>query len=96
MKALPPIPPALGRQRYEALRQYVLGRRQVLGAAPLGLAVLFDRGVAGWMQSWREPTPWPSPLPALPLPPRCPPTPQWQQQLTGLLAHMTAQHLQRL
>jgi hypothetical protein len=92
MKPPPPISAAAWRQRYETLRQHVLERRQVLGADPMGLVVLLGQGVAGWMRSWWEPSP-PSPAPA-PLPlPRCPATPQWQEQLTGLLAHITAQHL---
>jgi hypothetical protein len=93
MKELPPVSPVLWRQRYEALRQHVVGSRQILGSEPLGLVVLFARGLAGWMQSWWE-TPaeqsWP---PALPPAPRCPSTPQWQRQLTDVLAHMAAQHL---
>lgn len=93
MKNLAPVSPVLWRQRYEALRQHVLERRQVLGTDPLGLVVLFTHGLAAWMQSWWEA---PAELPALAAPPppvRCPSEPQWQQQLTGLLAQMTAQHL---
>lgn len=93
MKELPPVSPVLWRQRYEALRQHVVGGRQILSSEPLGLVVIFARGLAGWMQSWWE-TPaeqsWP---PALPTAPRCPSTPQWQRQLTDVLAHMAAQHL---
>ena len=90
MKTMPPTPLAAWKQRYEALRQHVLERRQVLGADPLGLVVLLRQGVAGWMKSWWEPPP----LPTLPMPlPSPPPTPQWQQQLTELLAHMTVEHL---
>ena len=92
MKPPPPIPPATWRQRYEALRQHVLERRQVLGADPVGLVVLFAQGVAGWMRSWWEPSAPPPPVPALP-PPPCPSSPQWQEQLTGLLAQITTQHL---
>ena len=29
-------------------------RSQILGSDPLGLVVLFTRGLAGWMQSWWE------------------------------------------
>jgi hypothetical protein len=90
MKPMPLIPPASWKQRYEVLRQHVLERRQVLGADPLGLVVLLKQGVAGWRRSWWEPPP----LPALPAPPTSrPSTPQWQQQLTELLAHMTVEHL---
>jgi hypothetical protein len=93
MKELPPVSPALWRQRYEALRQHVVGGRQVLGAEPLGLVVLFARGLAGWMQSWWETPAEQSSPSALPPAPRCPSTPQWQRQLTDVLAHMAAQHL---
>ena len=86
-------PPALWRQRYEALRLHALQARQVLGADPLGLVVLVTRGVAGWMQGWRDPAGPPSPPSAPPLPARCPTTPPWQRELTEVLAHMTAQHL---
>jgi len=93
MKQPPSVSPALWRQRYEALRQHVVERRQILGSDPLGLVVLFSRGLAGWMQSWWETSGEPSrtsaPTPSFP----CPTTPPWQEQLTSLLAHMTAQHL---
>ena len=59
----------------------------------MGLVVMFARGLAAWMQSWWEtPAEQPSPA-ALPPAPRCPSTPQWQRQLTDVLAHMAAQHL---
>lgn len=93
MKRPPPVSPALCRDRYEALRQYVVEQSQILGSDPLGLVVLFTRGLAGWMQSWweapAEPPRASAPAQAL----GSPATPQWHQQLTSLLAHMTAQHL---
>ena len=90
MNTTPLVPLAAWKQRYEALRQHVLERRQVLGADPLGLVVLLKQGVADWMKSWWDPPP----LPALAAPPPSrPSTPQWQQQLTELLAHMTVEHL---
>lgn len=93
MKPPPSVSPALWRQRYEALRQHVVERRQILGSDPVGLVVLFTRGLAGWMQSWWEAPAEPSrtSAPALSFP--CPTTPSWQEQLTSLLAQMTAQHL---
>jgi hypothetical protein len=93
MKELTPVSPVLWRQRYEALRQHAVGGRQVLGAEPLGLVVLFARGLAGWMQSWWESPAEQSSRSALPPAPRGLSTPQWQQQLTDVLAHMAAQHL---
>jgi hypothetical protein len=93
MRQPPPVSAALWQQRYEALRQHVVERSQILGSDPLGLVVLFTRGLAGWMQSWweapAEPSTTSAPRPSL----GGPATPQWQEQLTHLLAHMTAQHL---
>ena len=93
MKPLPPLPAIVWRQRYEALRRYVLERRPVLGTDPLGLVVVFAQGVAGWMQSWSESLSPLAPVLELARPPQYPATPPWQQQLTGLLAHITALHL---
>jgi len=93
MNYRPPVSATLWRQRYESLRQHVVERPQVLASDPLGLIVVFTRGLADWMQTWWEA---PDELPvwaAAPPSARHPATPQWQQQLTGLLAHMTAQHL---
>ncbi len=93
MKQAPPVSAALWRQRYESLRQHVVERRQILGSDPLGLVLLFTRGLAGWMQGWWEAPAEPSRISApiqllggLAMP-------QWQKQLTSVLAHMTAQHL---
>jgi hypothetical protein len=93
MRQPPPVSAALWPQRYEALRQHVVERSQILGSEPLGLVVLFTRGLAGWMQSWREAPAEPSTTSALRRSLGCPATPQWQEHLTHLLAHMTAQHL---
>ena len=93
MKQPPAVSPALWRQRYEALRQHVVERRQILSSEPLGLVVLFTRGLAGWMQSWWE-APAEPPRASVPAPSfGCPAVPPWQEQLTSLLAHMAAQHL---
>jgi len=93
MKQVPPVAAALWRQRYESLRQHVLEPRQILGSEPLGLVLLFTRGLAGWMQVWwqapAEPSRASAPIPSL----GGLAMPQWQQQLTSVLAHMTAQHL---
>jgi hypothetical protein len=93
MNSLLPVSATLWKQRYESLRQHVLERRQVLASEPLGLIVVVTRGLASWMQTWWEAAD-DSPVPLASLPPPChPSTPSWQQQLTDLLAHMTAQHL---
>jgi hypothetical protein len=78
------------RQRYEALRQLALGSR-LLGADPLGLVLLLRQGVAGWMRSWAG-SPL-TPLAAPGLAPALPAAPQWQRQLTELLAEMSLAHL---
>jgi hypothetical protein len=85
--------PAAWTERYEALRQHFLDAAQVLETPALGLRLVFCYGVAAWMQSWDEPAG----------PQICPPlsapqaggtqTADWQQQLTVLLAQMTAAHL---
>lgn len=83
--------PALWTERYEALRQYILDNRRSLGADPLGLVLLLRQGVAAWMHSWRElgvPI-----LTAVAAPVASPSTPDWQRQLTALLAQMTSAHL---
>lgn len=93
MKPPPPVSAALWQQRYETLRQHVVQGSQILGSHPLGLVVLFTRGLAGWMQSWWESPAEPLTTSALTPSRGCPDTPQWQEQLTSLLAHMAAQHL---
>ncbi len=93
MKQAAPVSAALWRQRYESLRQHVLEQPQILDSDPLGLVLLFTRGLAGWMQGWWE-APAEPPRTLAPIPSLGGLTmPQWQKQLTSLLAHMTAQHL---
>jgi hypothetical protein len=80
-------------QRYETLRQHFLEQRQMLATDPLGLTLLLRNGLATWMQSWPRTLETAPKIPA----PVCqefrPPTDDWQQQLTLLLAHITEQHL---
>lgn len=93
---LPPSQSNLWRERYEALRRHFIESRQLLHADPCALGVLIQSGMAAWMRAWQscaaraqEPS---DPFPPLwPLPVAC----VWQQELTRLIAHMTAQHLQR-
>jgi hypothetical protein len=85
--------PATWRQRYEALRQHVLEQPPILSADPFGLVVLVAQGLAGWMHHWGATAAESSPSSVPPRLPRCPTGPQWQQQLTHLLAQMTTQHL---
>ena len=93
MMPRPPLPATDWQPRYEALRRHVLERRQVLGADPLALVILLAQGVAGWMRSWNLPPACPAPVLALGPAPLGPTTPQWQHQLTGLLAQITVRHL---
>jgi len=93
MKKPPSVSPAQWRERYEALRQHVVERRQILGADPLGLVMLLTRGVGGWMESWWEAPAEAAKTSALAPSLKCPTTPPWQEQLTRLLAQMAAQHL---
>ena len=97
MNNAPPSPPlatpaAAWKQRYEALRQTALAGGQALGAEPFGLVLLLRQGVATWMRRWPEPAATQTREPALLLPSVSPP-PQWQQQLTTLLAQMSLAHL---
>jgi hypothetical protein len=85
-------PAATWKQRYEALRQVALGCGPALGVEPFGLVLLLRQGVANWMHSWPRPAETQAREPALPLPSVTPP-PQWQQQLTTLLAQMSLVHL---
>lgn len=81
------------KQRYESLRSHVVEEPRSLRADPLGLVLLCRQGLAGWMRGWRDVI---APLPCSPVAPSdllSPMTPLWQQQLTALLAQMTAQHL---
>ncbi len=85
-------PAAAWKQRYEALRQTAVAGGQALGAEPFGLVLLLRQGVANWMHSWPRPAETQVREPALP-PPSVTPPPQWQQQLTTLLAQMSLAHL---
>lgn len=86
-------PSAAWKERYETLRRHFVEERQILAAAPLGLVRVCRQGVAGWMRGWAdglscEPA---SPTPQPPLPQAT--TSLWQEQLTRLLAQMTAPFL---
>jgi len=84
---------AIWKQRYEALRQLAVAEGQIFGVDPLDFVLLLRQGVAGWMRHWSGLASEP-PKPLLPAPPEPPaPTPQWQQQLTQLLAQMSLAHL---
>ena len=78
-------------QRYEAVRQHVLGGREILTVPPLGLVVLLQHGVAGWMRRWTDEV-VDKVVPAVTAPLGLP-TPEWQHQLTLLLAQMTLGYL---
>ena len=82
----PPLAAAIWTERYETLRQHVLEGRQVLGADPLGLILLFRQGVAGWMRCWSELVEPTLPTSVSPLPSSWATTALWQHQLTVLLA----------
>jgi hypothetical protein len=93
MKPIPTASPAAWKERYENLRGHIVEGRQSLGVDPLDMALLCRQGLASWMRSWRELT---VPQPCSALAPSVlphPATPLWQQQLTAMLAQMTAQHL---
>ena len=84
--------PAAWTERYEALREHVLKSRQSLSADPLGLVLVRRQGVATWMRSWREVSSGAAPQASCAaLPAVC--WPDWQRQLTELLAQMTSAHL---
>jgi len=85
-----PTTPAAWTERYEALRQHVLKNRQSLSVDPLGLVLLLRQGVAAWMRSWPEASSTPHGS-CVALAPVC--LPDWQRQLTELLAQMTSAHL---
>ena len=89
-----PIPPNLWKERYETLRRHYVENRQVLAADPFGLVLLLRQGMVGWMRTWRAgtetalkaltpcPEPWYPPI-----------SPVGPQELTRLIADMTASHL---
>jgi hypothetical protein len=68
--------------RYEQLRQQVLGGDP--GGWRLGLGVLHNRGIAGWLRAWDDlPAPVPHPA-ARPGPPARPATGSGEQLVTAL------------
>jgi hypothetical protein len=93
-KAAMPSPASatVWKQRYEALRQLVVGGQHLFESDPLGLVLLLRHGVAGWMRSWPESVPTAPPQPA---PARLPvvSTKGWQHHLTQVLAEMSLAHL---
>ena len=89
----PPQARTLWTERYETLRQYVLEGCPVLGTDPLGLILLFQRGVAGWMRCWAQLVEPAFPRSVSLLPPSTTLPAPWQNPLTVLLAQMTAPHL---
>jgi len=90
----PPTSSSLWTERYESLREHFLQSRQFLGADSLGLTLLRHKGVAGWMGAWQGGSALqPEPTPSLAEPWNPPVAPVWQQELTRLIAAMTAQRL---
>lgn len=90
----PPIPPASWTERYEALRRWAREEPRILTARPLGVILLTERGMAGWMRGWAEASPS-ARLPHSGTTASLPgPVASWQNQLTVVLAQMTAAHLQ--
>ena len=89
-----PAQPSLWTERFETLRRHFVENRQLLAADPLGLTLLLRNGMAGWMRTWQscaQTAPkalapctqlWSPPISSF-----------WQQELTQLIAKMTAQHL---
>jgi hypothetical protein len=69
--------------RYEQLREQVL--RGDAGGWRLGLGVLQNRGIAGWLRAWDD-LPAPVPVPATREPAR--PAPGGGEQLVAALAAM--------
>jgi hypothetical protein len=79
-------------ERYEALRQHVLGEAGRLQSAPLGLWLFLREGLAAWMRSWHQPPPVSAS--AKSLSPMLPLASGWQRELTFLLAQITTVHLE--
>ena len=92
---LAPAQPNLWKERYETLRRHFVENRRLLGSDPLGLALLLRSGIAGWVRAWRSCTEA-APQTGAPTPDStCPPiSTASQQELTLLIAHMTARHVQ--
>jgi hypothetical protein len=91
---LPPSQSNLWRERYETLRRHFIESRQLLQVDPCALSVLIQSGMAAWMRAW-QPCPATAPESTDPFRPLWRPrvAPVWQQELTRLIAHMTARHL---
>ena len=89
-----PNPPNLWRERYETLRRHVLENRHMLVADPVGVVLLSRQGLAGWMRAWPACTESTAQTPApLPEPRRSSDCTVGPQELTRLIANMTAPHL---
>lgn len=100
MNHLEPKPPptlaaALWRQHYEALRQLAVSENPPVQVDSMGGLLLLRQGVAGWMRHWFRLVAPASATPPLAPPPPVVSTPQWQQQLTQLLAQMSLVHLSK-
>jgi hypothetical protein len=91
---LPSAQPNLWTERYETLRRHFVENRPLLAADPLGLTLMFRKGMAGWMRTWRAGAQTAHQALTPNLESWCPPTSTvWQQELTQLIAHMTTPHL---
>lgn len=90
----PAAPSANWTACYETLRRHFLRERQFLAEDPMGLTLLLGQGMAGWMRAWKscvQPESATCVSVALPLSAPC--STDWQRELTGLIAQMTANHL---
>jgi hypothetical protein len=80
------------KSRYEKLRQQALEPSETLAQDRWGLGLLIRKGVAGWMQAWRDPSGSFDVAAAdqvtSVIVPRC----SWQQEATLLLANMALSH----
>jgi len=83
-------------ERYETLRRHFLENRRLLADAPLGLTLLLREGMAVWIRAWQSSTESAAdasaPAPRSGIPP-IPASSAWQQELTRLIARMTAAHI---
>jgi len=91
---LPSTPAKLWTERYESLRHHFLNGRRLLGTEPVGLTLLLHQGLASWMRAWQTDGGAESVAPASPSPSWTAPVgPVWQQEVTRLIAQMTAYQL---